>query len=294
MDKELKLSYRQKNPSVCPICSFEFHREELFSGGGRLIAGKLTDELRRNFEVSKKYGKVYPLAYLVTVCPSCYYAAYPKDFEMPEVSEIDKIRELTAARKNAINKFFNGMDFNADRELFSGAASYLLAVDCYSYRNKKAAPTFKIALSSIRAAWLFSDLAKEKPDSSYEKIAAFFYKKAFQSYVKLLDIMQTGAEPVDSVGNMGPDIDKNWGYEGVLYLTAVLTVKIGSRESDPNKRIEHFEKCKRYLSRLFGSGKTSKSKPSELLDKTKDLYDKINTMLAEWTQEIQPQPEAEE
>ena len=92
--------------------------------------------------------------------------------------------------------------------------------------------------------------------------------------------MQTGAEPVEAVGNLGPDVDKNWGYEGVLYLTAVLTVKIGSKEPDPKKRIEHFEKCKRYLSRLFGSGKTSRSKPSELLDKTKDLYDKINAMLA--------------
>jgi uncharacterized protein len=290
MDKDLKLSYRQKTPSVCPICSFEFHREELFSGGGRLIAGKLSDELRRNFEVSKKFGKVYPLAYILTVCPSCLYSAYQKDFDILEVGEIDKIRELTAARKNAINKFFGGLDFNSDRELNTGAASYLLAVDCYSYRNKKVAPTLKIAMSSIRAAWLFTDLAKEKQGSPYDKIAAFFYKKAFQSYVKLIDIMQTGAEPVESV-NLGPDVDKNWGYEGLLYLTAVLTVKIGSKEPDVKKRIEHFEKCKRYLSRLFGSGKTSKSKPSELLDKTKDLYDKINSMLAEWTQETQPAAE---
>ncbi|HOD13518.1 MAG TPA: DUF2225 domain-containing protein [Spirochaetota bacterium] len=294
MDKDLKLSFRQKNTSVCPICSFEFHREELFSGGGRLIAGKLTDELRRNFEVSKKYGKVYPLAYVLTVCPSCYYSAYPKDFEALEVSEVDKIRELTAARKNAINKFFGGLDFNTDRDLKTGAASYLLAVDCYSYRNKKVAPTFKIANSSIRAAWLFTDLSKEKPESSYDKIAAFFYKKAFQSYVKLIDIMQTGAEPVDAVGNMGPDVDKNWGFEGLLYLTAVLTVKIGSREPDLQTRLAHFEKCKRYLSRLFGSGRTSKSKPSELLDKTKDLYDKINAMIDEWNKEVQDQQPGQE
>jgi len=291
MDKELKISYRQKNVTVCPVCSFEFHREELFSGGGRLIAGKLTDELRRLYEVSKKFGKVYPLSYALTVCPSCFYSAFPKDFEILDDSEVDKMRELTAARKNAIKKFFGSIDFNGDRELKTGAASYMLAVDSYGYRNKKVAPTFKIALCSIRAAWMFSDLAKENPDAPYGKIAVFFYKKAYQSYVKLLDLMQTGGEPVDAVGNMGPDTDKNWGYEGVLYLTAVLTVKVGSKEPDPAKKMENFEKCKRYLSRLFGSGKTSKSRPSELLDKTKDLYDKINEMIEEWNRENLPKQE---
>ncbi len=286
MDKDLKISYRQKNSTTCPICSYEFHREEMFSGGGRLIAGKLTDELRRNYDLSKKYGKVYPLAYVLTVCPSCLYTAYPKDFEAIEPSEVEKIRELITARKNVINKFFGGLDFLIDRELKAGAASYMLAVDCYSYRNKKVAPTFKIAQSSIRAAWLFHDLSREFPDKSYEKISTFFYKKAYQSYGKVLDLMQSGAEPVEAAGNLGPDTDKNWGYEGVLYLLAILTVKIGSREPDLKKRIESFDKCKRYLSRLFGSGKTSKSKPGELLDKTKDLYEKINEMLETWNQEL--------
>jgi uncharacterized protein (DUF2225 family) len=88
---DLKISYRQKNSSICPVCSFEFHREDLLSGGGRLIAGKLSDDLRRNYEVSKKYGKIYPLAYAVNVCPSCYYSAYPKDFESlkPEAPGFD-------------------------------------------------------------------------------------------------------------------------------------------------------------------------------------------------------------
>ncbi len=284
-DKDIKISYRQKNTSVCPVCSTEFHREDLLSGGGRLIAGKLTDELRRNYDVSKKYGKVYPLAYVLTVCPGCYYSAYPRDFEALEPDETEKIRELTSARKNAIKKFFGKMDFSSDRGLSNGAASYMLAVDCYSYRNRKVAPTMKIALSSIRAAWLFSDLAKEMPDASFDKISAFFYKKAYQTYVKVLDLMQTGAEPVEAVGNLGPDTDKNWGFEGMLYLTAVLTVKIGSREQDILKRIDNFEKSKRYLSRLFGAGRTSKTKPTELLDKTRDLYDKINAMLEEWKKE---------
>ncbi len=282
-----KISFRQKNPTECPVCSAEFHREELFSGGGRLIAGGLTDELRRKYQENKKYGKIYPLAYLVTVCPSCYYASYPKDFGDLSSEEIEKLRELTPARKNAINKYFGKIDFNSDRNLLLGAASYMLAVDCYILRDKKVAPTFKSAVSSIRAAWLFGDLAMEIPDRPYKKISVFFYKKAYNFYMKVIDYIQTGKEPAEAAGNMGPDSDKNWGYDGILYLTAILTVKIGSKDPDIKKRIENFENSKRYLSRLFGIGKSSKSRPSELLDKTRDLYDKINEMLEKWTQEME-------
>jgi hypothetical protein len=38
MEDKKKISFRQKKFTVCPVCSFEFYREELFSGGGRLIA----------------------------------------------------------------------------------------------------------------------------------------------------------------------------------------------------------------------------------------------------------------
>ncbi|MDR3238323.1 MAG: DUF2225 domain-containing protein [Spirochaetia bacterium] len=286
MDDKKKISFRQKNSTKCPVCSSEFYKEELFSGGGRLIAGKLTDELRRRYEDNKKFGKIYPLAYLISVCPNCLYAAYPKDFTAIEHDEVEKLFELTNARKGAVGKFFTGLDFNKDRDLYLGAASFMLAVDCYSLRNKKVAPTFKNAVSSIRAAWLFDDLAELEPEKQFKKISLFFYKKAYQYYIKTLDLIQNGAEPSEAAGNMGPDSDKNWGYDGILYLSSVLTVKVGSWEKDIKKKIANFELSKRYLSRLFGMGKSSKSRPSEILDKTRDVYDKIATMLDEWNQQV--------
>jgi len=286
MEQKKKVSYRQKNPTKCPICSNEFYREEMFSGGGRLIAGKLTDELRRLYEKNQKFGKLYPLAYVMNVCPSCYFAALPKDFNNLTEMEIEKIREQTSTRKRTVQKFFGNVDFNKDRNLPLGAASYMLAIDSYNLRDKKVAPTFKNAVSSLRAAWLFHDLAETYPDKPFKKISLFFYKKTYQYYLKVLDYIQTGAEPADAAGNMGPDTDKNWGYEGILYVSAVLTVKIGSKEPNINKRIQNFETSKKYLSRLFGMGKTSKTRPTEILDKTKDLYDKINEMLEKWNLEI--------
>ncbi len=278
-----KVSFRQKTPSKCPICAFEHSKEEMLTGGGRLIAGKLTDELRRSYDKNEKWGKVYPMAYVLQVCPNCYYAAYPKDFTDVTPDEIEKIKKTTQARVASVKKFFGNVNFKDDRNLVLGAASYLLAIDCYSFRRKNVAPTIKNAISSIRAAWLFGDLAKEMPDKPYKKISDFFYKKAYTLYQEVLDIVQTGKEPVEAVGHLGPDTDKNWGYEGILYMVAILTVKIGSQEPDLAKRIENFEKTKRYLSRLFGSGKSSKNKPGALIDMTRDLYDKMNVMLAEWT-----------
>lgn len=285
--KPKRISFRQKNSTRCPVCSFEFHKEEMLTGGGRLIAGGLTDELRRRYQESKKYGIIYPLAYVLTVCPNCFYTAYPKDFEELDPKASDKLSEMTPARKRTVKKFFGSLDMDGEKNLEFGAVSYMLAVDCYTARDKKVAPTFKIALSSIRAAWLFSDLAEKYPDRPYKKISLFFYKKAYESYTKVLDLIQNGGEPAEAAGNMGPDTDKNWGYEGILYLTAVLTLKVGALEPDIHKRIEQYEKSKRYLSRLFGVGKTDKSRPSELLDRTRDLYETINEKVTRWKQEVE-------
>lgn len=282
MEQKKRVTFRHKDETKCPVCGHQFHREEMLSGGGRLIAGKLTDELRRLYEESKKYGRIYPLVYQLTVCPSCLFAAYPKDFPSINESEKQKLYGSTSARKSAVKKFFGNLDFEQDRDIYLGAASYLLAVDCYTMRDKMVAPTFKMALSSIRAAWLFSDLSKMHPDRPYKKLALFFYKKAYKYYLSVLDLIQNGNEPAEAAGNMGPDTDRNWGYEGILYMTAILTMKIGAREPDINTRIENFEKCKTYLSRLFGMGKSSKSRPSELLDMTRDLYERINSKLEEW------------
>jgi hypothetical protein len=286
--EEKKVSFRQKEVTKCPICSYEFHREEMLTGGGRLIAGKLTDELRRLFEKNMKFGKVYPLAYLVTVCPRCYYAAYPRDFLEITGTEIDKISATTQARVNSVKKFFGDVSFEQNRDLLLGAASYLLAVDCYTFRIKQVAPTFKKAISSIRAAWLFGDLAEEMPERPYKKISAFFYQKAYQFYQEVLDLVQSGGETMEAAGNIGPDYDKNWSYDGILYMNAVLTLKVGGLETDIVKRIENFEKTKRYLSRLFGSGKASKSKPGALIDMTRDLYDRMNQLLEQWKQQTDP------
>ncbi len=284
MEKK-KISFRQKKPLICPVCKHEFHREEMFTGGGRLIAGELTDELRRTYKENKKYGEICPLVYILNVCPACLFTAYPKDFEDVKEADIIKLQTSRQARVGTVQKIFGSLDFKADRNKELGAASFMLAVDCYNVRDKLVGPTFKKAVSSLRGAWLFHDLAVKHPDKNFKKLSLFFYKKAYEYYLQVLEVLQSGSEPADAAGNMGPDFDKNWGYEGILYVSSVLTVKFGIREKDLEKRIENFNVSKRYLSRLFGMGKSSKSTPSDLLEKTRVLYEKISAMIEQWEQE---------
>ena len=285
--KPRNLSYRVKGDLKCPICDFEFQREQLHSGGGRLIAGKLTEELRRLYQPSKKYGKVYPAAYALTVCPSCLFTSFPNDFKQVPAEEIEAIQKRTVQRRTNIEKVVGPVDFNDDRNLVLGAASYLLGIDCYQLRGYQVAPTPKKALASLRGAWMFQDLHDEFPTLNFDKVRDFLYMKAVEYYQPTLDIMSTGKEPHEQFqGLLGPDTDNNWGFDGVIYLYGFLSKKyLNDLAPAEEKKIEILDRCKRYLGKLYGMGRASKSKPSILIDMSKELYEEISSMLDELTGE---------
>ena len=123
-EKELKISFQSKEEYTCPVCEAVFHREELLSGSGRLIAGGLTDELHRIYEPSLKYGEVYPLIYQVTVCPNCWFAAMEKDFlDIPKAKR-EAAAEDKEKRMAETSLVFPDLDFSRNRDLVSGAASF--------------------------------------------------------------------------------------------------------------------------------------------------------------------------
>lgn len=197
-----KISYKHKEFTKCPVCSNEFLREEMLTGGGRLIAGKLTDELRRLYEKNEKFGKIYPLAYLVTVCPKCLFATFQKDIDKLTPEEITKLAGTSEARMNSLRKYFGDASFDNERDLLLGAASYMLAVDCYGFRGANVAPVIKKAVSSIRAAWLFSDLAKETSNNLYKRFSDFFYMKAYKFYLDSMNLLQSGKENLEDAGHI--------------------------------------------------------------------------------------------
>ncbi|MBN1686095.1 MAG: DUF2225 domain-containing protein [Spirochaetales bacterium] len=266
-----RVTFFSKKETVCPVDGSKFYREEILTGRGRLIAGDLNSELRRLYEPSVKYGKINPLIYAVTVCPGCYYAALAADFEKVPESSLPELENGADSRIEAVRKILGELDYHEPRDTAEGAASYLLALMSYDAFPKDFSPVVKQAVCSLRAAWLFNDMHSESPTENYDYIARLFYRKAAFFYDLALEYEQSGKQSITAVGHLGPDLDQNYGYDGVLYLFSYLTLHYGARE-DEEHRQQALRQAKTTVAKLFGMGKASKQKPGPLLDKARDLY----------------------
>jgi uncharacterized protein (DUF2225 family) len=278
MAADVKISFQSKESYTCPVCNANFHREELLSGSGRLIAGALTDELHRLYEPSAKYGEIFPLAYQATVCPECWFASMDKDFDSFPKSARDKAHADMEKRKAETLLIFPGTNFRQPRGLINGAASLYLAARCYDYFAKEFSPTIKQGIATLRAAWLLDELAKKYKGQHFDWLAVLFKKKAQYFYSESLRKEQSGKETLSGLKIFGPDTDKNYGYEGALYLTGLLMFRYGARDS-ANDWKESLDEVKRTIAKIFGLGKSSKNKPGPLLENARNLYSTINKEL---------------
>jgi uncharacterized protein len=276
MEKEKKVTFISKEPIICPVCETSFNREELFSG--RVNAGDLTDELHRTYIPTHNYGEVFPLVYELTVCPACWFSAYKYDFLGLPSKLASLLKDQTAARVEATQRIFGGADFTSPRGLVEGAAAYYLAMLSYEQLPKEFSPAIKQGISALRAAWLCGYLDKKKPGENFLYAGRVFYSKARFLYRLAVELEQKGKEQLTTVKWLGPDTDKNYGFEGVLYLSAMLELKYGPKE-DEAKRLEALDANKRTIAKMFGIGKKSKSKPGPLVDKVRDLYEQLKKEL---------------
>jgi len=107
-----------------------------------------------------------------------------------------------------------------------------------------------------------------------------FKKKSQFLYNEAIAKEQNGKETLSGIKNFGPDTDKNYSYEGALYLSALLRLKYGGRDN-PDVRTEALQTSKRTIAKMFGLGRSSKNKPGPLLELARELYDNINKELNE-------------
>lgn len=269
-----RITYRAKKSILCPICGSKFRREELLTGGGRMNAGELTDELHRIYLPTRKHGYVYPLIYPVSVCPDCCYAAYPRHFDTLEGEEYPQIESRIEEWKKIVQPLFQDLDFSKNRRLEEGVASYLLAALCYEYRSPITAPTFMRGLSFLRAGWLAVDLDREKKGGNYDAMSRIFLRKAAFFYNGALERGLSGKEDIEDINHHGPDLDNNFGFDGVLYLVGVLQLKYGQR-ANRGSRISALKRARTAVSRIVGMGLSTKAKPSSLLDLSRKLHKSI-------------------
>jgi len=280
-DSSPKVSFFAKEETICPICEEKFRIEKMLSGRGRLNAGNLTDELRRLYIPTPKYGVVNPLYYIIVTCPNCFYSTYEQDFENIPTTNIDKLRNDIVKRKKFVYDSFGPIDFKRERKVLEGLVSLIMAQYTYAFFPQKIAPTTKIAISALRAAWLASDLENEKKDKFYADLKITLYKKAYNYYSKSFALLNSGKENVEAAGFLGPDLDKNYGFNGFLFLYGVLLYKYGFDEiSDNAEKIRVASDVKSIVGRIFGSGRSSKDKNVQFLDMARDLYDKYSKLIS--------------
>ncbi|MGI5091222.1 DUF2225 domain-containing protein [Treponema socranskii] len=274
--KKIALSYWSKDKCLCPVCRKEFDREIMLSGQGRMIAGKLTDELHRIFEPSKRYGRIYPLIYDIGACPNCFTAMLWSDFkDIKNKDAMEKIYSHSEKRKQAVNTVFPYFDLHRQRSLFDGCAMYYLAMLTYEDANAEMLPTMKRAILSLRLAWLTGELNERCPGHNYDYMSKVLYQKATFFYEQAVVNEMNRVEKSSTLVNCGPDMDKNYGWDGVIYLCGLLEYKYGQTD-DQQLRLKKLSQSKTAIARIFGLGKSSKAKPGPLLEKSRDLYDKLS------------------
>lgn len=274
--KKAAISYWSKEKCICPVCKKTFDREVMLSGNGRMIAGGLSDDLHRTFEPSARFGRIYPLIYEIGACPHCNTALLWGDFkELKNKEVIDRLFEKREERKKKVSVVFPHYNLSHERSLYDGVAMYYLAILTYSEVNSELLPTMKSAFLTLRLAWLTKELDQVCPDHNFDYISQVFYRKALFFYHQAIANETNRTEKCSTISNFGPDMDKNYGWDGVIYLCGLLEYKYGQKE-DVQLRLKRLSESKTAIARIFGLGKSSKSKPGPLLEKSRDLYDLLS------------------
>lgn len=276
MEEKRKITYWSKDKCVCPLCGKTIEKEVMLSGSGRMIAGELTDELHRVFDPSAKYGKIYPLLYEVGGCEECYAAFFWNDFRDDKiVSCKERLLSKKDERMKKVTNIFPYFHLSEERNLYDALGVYYLALLTYNELPVEFYPTIKSAIIALRLAWLAKEMNEKFPSHNFDYIADSFYRKATFLYSEVLR-KEAGREEKSSMfTSTGPDIDKNYGWDGVVYLSVLLEYKYGDKTSE-SERYKSMEHGRIAVARLFGFGKKSKEKPGPLLEHARVLYEHIS------------------
>jgi len=244
----------------------------------RQVNIKMTEELRTIYKDFN--GKpVVPFIYDLLTCPKCYYSSLLTDFDSiypikPQYTqkESEYIKNLRvevlkeqATRKELIANI-SSVNFDAEKNLETGLAAYMLAIECYKFFDEKKIPDTKRAICSLRAAWLAADLKLDDLKNKYYKLA--------QKYYSLI-----ANRPDDSEGfKLGPDWGNNFGFEGVRYIDAVLNLRFIDNIKDISKKFEILQNIRATFSKIRGFGKASQTKRGPLLKLSEDMFQKIQPL----------------
>ena len=280
MNEKQQVTFFSKNIITCPACRTEFQKEELQTGRGRLNAGDLTTELRRLYIPTQKYGVVNPILYTIIVCPSCLYAGMLSDFKKVLPNMIAGIQAEQDNRDKLLTDIFGEkIDFTVFRDTIEGLAAYILAFASTIHLPKESSPTASRGLYTLRAAWLADDLYTKSQLEHFKELRDSLYYQSYINYSECLEKQFKHLESFDGFVWMGPDVDTNFGYDGLLYIIAYLSLK-HIHLLPPEQQIVKIGNVKHVLSKIFGVGKSNKNKPQVIVLNSKNLYVQASDQLS--------------
>ena len=155
---------------------------------------------------------------------------------------------------------------------------YYLALMTYDDLDVYAIPTMKKAIISLRLAWLTNEMNLRCAGHNFDIVSKMFYSKALFFYQQAVINETNRVEKSSTLANMGPDMDKNYGWDGVIYLCGLLEYKYGQQD-DIQLRLKKLSESKTAIARIFGLGKSSKNKPGPLLEHARNLYDNLSKLV---------------
>ncbi len=287
-DIKEKMTFFKSTAIQCPVCNSQIYGEELRQGRSRINAGNLRDDLFRNYIPNEESGETFPFLYSVGVCnnPKCFFAAFWQDFKKIHKKNVEALSTTEAknSRIDALNLLYKSApDFTQKRNLLSGFASYLLALETYNKFRENDAPSIRQGICALRLAWLSRILHEHKYGDECKQLETIFYKKALFFYTQSLTKDSNGLEPLHVMTFLGPDIDKDYGYDGVVYIRAWLEFHYGDKRR-VLERQNMLNTLRNSLSKVFGFGRSSKEKPSVLLNIARKTFEAVETEIASFEQ----------
>ena len=276
------ISFFHKKPFTCIVCEEKNYREELRMGRGRLDAGKLDLDLQRHYIASKEYGTVLPILYNVVTCNYCYFSYLITD----DISKLrkqsiialqgeQKSEERIALLKGIIKEVPN---FSFKRNLVMSLGAYILAIASYNQFLKEESPTLRLAIVTLRCAWICKLMHSFGYVAETEQLMKIFYRKAAFLYQKSIDMQEKGEEDYREIKTYGPDTDRDYGFDGFIYMNSWLQFNYGELNNH-DIREKVLMNIRSTLSKVFGFGKSTKEKPSALLYQARNTFDLVEEEL---------------
>ncbi len=156
-----------------------------------------------------KFGKVYPLAYLVTVIPRWYYAAYPRDFLEITGTEIDKISATTQARVNSVKSFL-ASEFRTEQGSSAGGRLVPAGRGLLHLQNQAGGSHLqKSDLINSGGACCSVTSRKKMPERPYKKIPLFLPEGRTSFIRRFSTWFRAAARQWRRREISAPDYDKN-------------------------------------------------------------------------------------